>query len=519
MPNDVIPFSRRRGAEEHAAAETDHKTRLFAWADGVLRELGLAGRIAHADSLDELRKITFDADAAEVEIAIREALRPASGTKPDFLAGYTTGTLKRILRMRFKKMKEDREEQLRSQGSGQQSGPDWTDDLKLDDEGAVRPILSNLILFLKHHPKWQGVLGFDEFNARVVVRQRAPWGQEKPDAHWTDHHDALTRVWFQRQDINANFGDVGRAVQAAARSNPCHPVREYLDALAWDLTPRLDTWLTFYLHAEDSTYARAVGPRFLISAVARIYEPGCKVDHTPIFEGPQGKKKSEALRTLAGDSWFTDRLSHVASKEAAQEIAGTWFVELPEMDAMIKASSSTMKGFLTRRFDRFRPPYGKHVIKLLRQCVFAGTINPPPDGYLKDPTGARRFWPVLCRGMIDLDGIECDRDQLWAEARHRYRAGQKWWLETPELEALAAAEQASRFKGDPWHEPIKRWVGRRTDVSIGEVLQGALRIEPTDPPDHSAEIRVAEILKALGFKKYRARRGLERQNRYRRSRP
>jgi predicted P-loop ATPase len=150
--------------------------------------------------------------------------------------------------------------------------------------------------------------------------------------------------------------------------------------------------------------------------------------------------------------------------------------------------------------------------------VFAGTINPPVGGYLTDPTGVRRFWPVACRGTIDRDGIERDRDQLWAEAVHRYKAGAKWFLEMPELEALATDEHAKRFKGDSWREPIKQWIGRRTDVSINEVLNGALRIEPTDPPNHSAEIRITEILKAMGFKKYRARRGRDRPNRYRRNR-
>jgi predicted P-loop ATPase len=362
------------------------------------------------------------------------------------------------------------------------------------------------------------VLGYDEFGACVVIRKCPPWGEELPDTPWTDHHESLTRVWFQREQIKAGLGDVGRAVQVAARFNPFHPVREYLDALIWDGVPRLETWLITYFHAEDSAYTRAVGPRFLISAVARINKPGCKVDHTLVLEGPQGKQKSEAVRTLAvKDGWFTDRLSQVASKDAALETAGVWLVEIAEMDALLKASASAKKAFLTRRFDRFRPPYGKHVVRLPRQCVFAGTINPPLGGYLTDPTGARRIWPAACRGMIDRDGLERDRDQLWAEAAIRLKGGKKWWLETPALEALATAEQALRFKGDAWQEPIKRWIGRRKDVSVGEVAQGALRIKPEDL-SHSDEIRIVEILKPLGFRRCRSRRDGKRQNRYQRNR-
>ena len=384
------------GAEEHARAETERKRRLFDWADHLLEQLGLPERVAQAKSVEELRKITFDANAVEVELAIRDALHPANGSKDDCFVGIKEGGLKRILQNRFEELKRERETKLRDGVTGAaRSAHDWTDDLKLDKKGGVCPLLTNLILFLRKHRAWQGVLGFDEFNTRVVIRKLPPWGEEAPDAPWTDHHESLTRVWFQREDINANQGDAARAVQAAARANSFHPVRDYFDALVWDRTPRLDTWLVTYFHADNTPYARAIGPRFLISVVARIYQPGCKVDHVLVLEGPQGKLKSEALRTLAiNDAWFTDRLSHVASKDAALDTAGVLLIEIAELDALTRASPSAIKSFLTRRFDRFRPPYGKHPIRLPRQCVFAGSINPPTGGYLKDPTGSRRIWPV-----------------------------------------------------------------------------------------------------------------------------
>jgi predicted P-loop ATPase len=518
-PSELIPFPGTPGAEQHANAETKRKHRLYAWADDLLRQLGLVDRVSRANSVEELRKITFDADAVEVGLAIRDALHPTSGQKAEIFAGLREGSLKRVLNNRFNELKKEREAQLlRGQGVAgrRQSAHSWTDDLKLDDKGCVRPLLSNLILFLRHHQKWKGVLAFNEFNNQVVIVKRPPWGEEPPEAPWTDHHESLTRVWLQREDINAAQGDVGRAVQAAARANPFHPVRDYFEALTWDGTPRLDTWLVTYLHAGDTPYARAVGPRFLTSSVARIYKPGAKVDHSLVLEGLQGKQKSEALRTLAiKDEWFTDRLSHIGGKDAIMETAGVLLVEIAEMDALKRASSSASKGFLTRRHDRFRPPYGKHTINLPRQCVFAGTINPPVGGYLTDPTGARRFWPVLCHGMIDREGIERDRDQLWAEAVVRFKARTKWWLETPELEALATAEQKARFKVDVWKEPVEQWLGKRKDVSISEVLQHALGIAKRDQTQ-AAQNRVVRILTDpdLGFTKYRPRKGRKRQNRY-----
>jgi hypothetical protein len=387
--SNLIPL--KTGTEEHTCAETERKRQLFAWADRLLQELGLVDEVSRATNLEELSRIKLDVDAVEVALAIREALHPASGPKADCFIGLNAGSLKGLLKNRFKELKSKRRFELEhghGGAGGKHSAHDWTDDLKLDDKGGVRPLLTNLILYLRHHPKWVGVLAYDEFNARVVIREQPPWNQREPsDAPWTDNHESKTRVWFQREDIFATLGDVGRAVQAAAHVKPFHPVREYLNILTWDGEPRLDTWLAKYFHADDSAYARAIGPRYLISAVARIYKPGCQVDHLLVLEGPQGKLKSTALRTLAvKDSWFTDRLSHVASKDAAIEAAGVWIVELAEMDALSKATASAKKSFLTRRFDRFRPPHGKYLVNLPRQCVFAGTINPPAGGYLTDPT-------------------------------------------------------------------------------------------------------------------------------------
>ena len=445
---------------------------------------------------------------------MRDALHPASGHRQEHFRGLKEGGLK-LIQEPFHRSKKTREVAFRR--GKKQKQPDWTEQLILDKSGKIVANLANLILILRSAPKWKGVLAFDEFSARVVIRKRPPWGEEEEaaDAPWTDHHESLMRSWFQREKINAAAGDLGRAVQAAARHNPFHPVRDYFDALAWDGMSRLDTWLVTYFHAEDNEYVRAIGPRYLISSVARIFQPGCKVDQVLVLEGRQGKLKSEALRTLVkNDSWFTDRLSHVASKDAALEIAGVQLVEIAEMDALTKATSSATKSFLTRRRDRFRPPYGKHPISLPRQCVFAATINPTAGGYLKDPTGARRFWAVACRGMIDRDGLENVRDQLWGEAVHRFRAGEAWWLETPELEALATAEQTARFVVDAWEEPILDWLGDRTDVGIFEALE-ALGLAP-EHWTQSAQKRIVGILTRMGFTKRRPRTPEGRKQRYQR---
>jgi predicted P-loop ATPase len=233
-----------------------------------------------------------------------------------------------------------------------------------------------------------------------------------------------------------------------------------------------------------------------------------------ILEGAQGNRKSMALKTLAGKAWFTDELADLESKDAAMQVAGVWIIEMSELESMSKSEVGRVKAFLSRAVDRYRPPYGKHVIKAPRQCAFAGTTN--DDAYLKDETGARRFWPVRC-GYIDIEALSADRDQLWAEVVHLYDSGEKWWLEDPELVEAAREEQAVRFDADPWQQEIAKWIEDREDVSISEILSELL-CKPKAQWGQADKNRIARTLKALGWEKFQKRvRGSDaRESRYRR---
>lgn len=414
----------------------------------------------------------------------------------------------------------------------------WRQGLLLNDEGEPRPVLANAIQALRHAPEWDAVLWHDAFATVTVAREAPPWAagsKDWTDTPWSDRDDYLVAEWLQHQSIMVPASIAGQAVETVARDRLFHPVREYLDGLVWDGLPRLDTWLVTYLGAADTLYIRAIGARWLISAVARIYVPGCQADCALILEGPQGIRKSSALAGLARP-WFSDRLSDLGSKDAAMETRGVWIIELAELDTMSRAEVGTIKAFMSRRQDRFRPPYGKRLVDLPRQCVFAGSIN-PEGGYLKDATGGRRFWPVVC-GTIDLDALERDRDQLWAEACDRFRRDEPWWLETRALDALASEQQAERYQGDAWDDPIRvyldheiEWLENgyneqrpyrrpRTtpldDVSVGEVLEQALRIE-RGRWTQADQNRVVRCLVSMGFKQYRTNRDHGRERRYRRN--
>jgi len=377
-------------------------------------------------------------------------------------------------------------------------------------EGRILPVLANAIAALRHAPEWGGVLAFNEFAYGTVALKPTPWGIV-PRGEWTDHEDRLAAEWLQKQGILVSVDVAGQAVQTAARDRPIHPVKAYLHGLNWDGVERVDTWLSAYLGAESTEYARAVGSRWLISAVARIVRPGAKADCCLILEGPQGIRKSTALRTLAGE-FFTDELADLGSKDAAMQTRGVWIIELSELDNLSHSEVARIKAFMSRTTGRFRPPYGIRLVESPRQCVFAGTVN--HITYLRDETGGRRFWPITC-GRIDVEALVRDRDQLWAEAKARFDAGCVWWLDSEELARMASDEQTERYEGDPWEEVIGRWADDRPNVSISDVLEKCLQ-KPQGLWTQSDKNRAARCLRFLGWERYRERQGARLEWRYRR---
>lgn len=414
----------------------------------------------------------------------------------------------------------------RTKRSGANTAPDWRTALILNKDGTLKPLLANAITMLRHSPHWQGVMAFNEFSELVEAIQPPPFAGGRPGV-WSDDYDRRTADWLQHQGIYVSPDVAGQAAQTVAMERRFHPVRDYLARLTWDGVARIDDWLTLYLGVEPNEYTRAVGARWLISAVARIYKPGVKADHCLILEGQQGALKSTALAALA-EPWFTDEISDLGTKDASLQTRGVWLIEMAELDAMRRSDLAKVKAFISRSTDRFRPPYGKRLIESPRQCVFAATTN--QDAYLQDETGGRRFWPVRC-GAIHIEELRRDRDQLWAEAVVRFKRGDRWWLDSPELNAAAAEEQEDRFEGDPWDPIIRQWIAspcarpdggggflpmtsNRESVTVADILTHAIGKRPELWTQHDKN-RVARCLRAMKWERYRARTGEGLEWRYR----
>lgn len=387
---------------------------------------------------------------------------------------------------------------------------DWRAALRMRPDGRCVGDELAILTALRLAPDLSGLVRYDEFAQRVEMTRAAPWRACIAGDTWRDDDDLALQAWLQSMSVDVrNRGSVADSVALIAREYTVHPVREYLDGLAWDTRPRLDGWLRDYLGCGGGppAYLSAIGRRWLISAVARVMAPGCQADHTLVIEGPQGAGKSSAARVLAvRPDWYTDRLPELHTADAAIQLAGRWIIELSELASLrSSASIESVKAYLTRTVDVCRPPYGRRAVSIPRQCVFLGSTN--ESAYLRDRTGNRRFWPVRC-GQIDIEALTRDRDQLWAEALALYRAGEPWHL-TQSESALAADEQSARVLSTELEDMVTTYLARQTadEVSTRDVLIYGLHLDPdaSDYVERAGRIgrQVAEAMERTGWHRVR----------------
>ena len=289
-------------------------------------------------------------------------------------------------------------------------------------------------------------------------------------------------------------------LRVIAAENSYHPVALKLEAVSaehGDDTSILENIAKRYFGVDDPLYDTYL-KRWLISAVARIREPGCKADCALFLQGGQGARKSTFFSVLAGDDFFSDSLGDTQNnKDEILLMHRFWIHEWSELETIFrKKEMATVKSFMARRFDSVRPPYRRDLIDLKRRCVFAGTTN--ENAFLSDNTGDRRFWTIPVKGKIPTDLLLKERDRIWAAAVALYEQGEQWYL-TEEEETASRMLNAQFRSLDPWHEKVESFLSSKQSTTINEVLTGCFEYE-LKAIGRKEQLRVSGVLTALGWK-------------------
>lgn len=388
-------------------------------------------------------------------------------------------------------------------------------ELELTDDGIIKTTLHNIATIIMNDPRFWRKIAYNEFNYQIVITDDIKSktklipeylckDKENGD-RWQEINDIIIRALIEAPTSGPNGGagygiKVGKelvhdAVRLAARVNSFHPIREYLidvDKSATEKPGCIETVLIDYFGAEDNAYTREASRLMMIASVARVLEPGCKFDFAIILEGPQGIGKSTGIKRLYGQSYFGEIDGDLKERKyMAEQMAGNWVLELPELSSMHKAEANDAKAFMTRQYDDVRLSYDRNVSELPRQCVIWGTTN--DESYLRDKTGGRRYWPILCSGAyIDTIGIMKNRDSIWQDA---YRAYLEMRSKTPmemdlplflkgEAEAIGSKLQERARKTEAW----ETWMEALLDWMDEEhTLQSFLAQSNFDPEEALGE--------------------------------
>lgn len=324
----------------------------------------------------------------------------------------------------------------------------WMEKMILNKQGAIENNLNNAILILQNDPNLRGIV-FNELADGLEKKLSVPW--KSKSVYWRDADNAQLEAYLSRVYTEFSKQKLETAIVKVSDDRGYHPVKDYLENLPkWDEIKRVDTLLIDYLGAEDNLYTRTVTRKTLCAAIQRVSMPGCKFDTMLVLNGPQGVGKSTFPRKI-GMGWYTDalHLNDTKDKTAAEKLQGNWIVEIGELAGMRKMDVETLKSFISRQDDKYRASYGRMVTPHPRQCIFIGTTN-AEDGFLRDITGGRRFWPVRTPGggkkkMWDLTRTQVD--QIWAEVKQYVEQGEVLYLDA-NLEQMAQREQKAAMESD-----------------------------------------------------------------------
>lgn len=299
----------------------------------------------------------------------------------------------------------------------------------------------NATLILQNDPRTHGALSLDLFTGNIRVEKPVQFRtvglaniscEPGGDNFWDDHEGALN-TWLGSPveaggwGLVVGAGSMANAVRNAAYQNASHPIYEQITSAKWDGQPRLDTALTRWLRLDErnQAYNHAVSRLTFVAAVTRLLEPGHKFDFMPVLQGIQGSAKSSLIEvwSLGYFGEISEPRQFTDSKVMNEMTAGKWFIELPELAALLGVNSRTVKSKLSSKADRARAAYSKYTEERKRGFITVGTSN--DKGYLIDPTGNRRFWPLMVgateQNPVDLAAVRAEIQQVYAEAIEVYR--------------------------------------------------------------------------------------------------
>jgi len=393
---------------------------------------------------------------------------------------------------------------------------DWQQELTECKNGGYHKTLKNSVIFIKNDEHLKGRLAFNQFSGDKVWLYPPFWldnSEDKnflPNGRMFSDHDAIEIRYLLNNyafDIGTNL--IYEAIIKVTHANNYHPVRQWMSKNSvWDGVSRIDTFFNKYCGADQNKYSQEVARKMFCGIVARVFQPGCKFDYLPIFVGEQGIGKSTLLKALSiHPSWFCDNIGDITNmKDLIPQTRGKLIIEWQELTLFNKIDINHSKSFLSTATDRVREAYQREAKDYPRQFIVIATTN--QDKFLLDETGNRRMLPIELK-KINLKAVVEDLPQIYAEAQHLYKKGEKLYIDDMEALTIAESIRQDRFKSDELEEMIVDWLDNMPDDLPAEVTKERLQamdivihcLKEAPARARGLSNRVAMILKRLGYRR------------------
>ena len=267
--------------------------------------------------------------------------------------------------------------------------------LQKNTQKAIQKIAKSKKLFLNDLVKLIEVtcptVFFDEFSRQIHVTE-CSWRKVQEITVFLESDIQELRAKIEEYSHkHVNTQELIHALTMYASRHAKNIVKTQLNSFTWDKKPRAETFFIDFLQAENTELTREITFHWLMGAVRRVFEPGCKFDSVPILIGAGGIGKS-AIIELLGLGYSTSSISFFTGKDTQLLLTQSWIVEIPELAAIRRSSFDSVKSLISEQHDFFRAPYKRAAEKNPRHCVFIGTTN--DTEFLSSDQGNRRFLPI-----------------------------------------------------------------------------------------------------------------------------
>lgn len=318
----------------------------------------------------------------------------------------------------------------------------------------------------------QAILNIEDFKNKIRFNEfTGKFERVMPDGtlkNWTDDDDA----WVMKTiESKCKIYDPRKFAQGMLSCKDVfgyHPIKDLIEAEEWDGVPRIDKFLADVMNCDDDDYSREVSRMIFYGGIMRLYHPGCKFDYMPILIGEQGTCKSTIVSWLAMDTNSYKEVLTIEGKEGAELLRNAWICEFSELLAMVRSREvESMKAYITREIDTFRPAYGKHVIDVPRHCIFIGTTN--NYQFLIDKTGNRRYLPIeiqTTKGQLyqNEEAIKKCVLMCWREAKYLMDKGKLYLTIPTKYDEIIEQHRLQATEEDPQEGLVVRYL---EDKEIG----------------------------------------------------